>query len=355
MGSLGLCLHKTSCSDVCLESHVPGAEGPVPLLPWGRTHPDHSQALRQVTQTSGLRELNVPLSHLVSAGEAGPDAGQNQVNQHLSLGDSKCVSWGLGSPLLALKCSASRQLPDAHLGPFQPPCQMHQCRLCCDLSVPMLPFCDSCLLWAVATCPVISQHLAPAPAVCTLLCAHIRQLKWPSFSRNTSQGPAHVKLSIQNACPKTAVGPPCLKVSWSGRVSQGPGTQGRWCSLSQESGFCPPQALVRLRKSRSVVLGLKAGHEGSHISQHSHYSPVPGIFIWLRRDRALCLRPPRARPCSGHSCHDHGLSTSIVSTSLSPCRAASLDPALFLLLLYLCLPLSSWRHAPVLAFAAPSP
>lgn len=52
-------------------------------------------------------------------------------------------------------------------------------------------------------------------------------------------------------------------------LSQGPGTQGRWCSPPQESRFCSLQALVRLRKSRSVVLGLKAGHEGSHISQHS--------------------------------------------------------------------------------------
>lgn len=125
MGFLGVCLHKTSYSDVCLESHVPGAEGPVLLLHWGRPHPDDSWALQQVTQTPGLRELTVPLSHLVrqnavwgSAGEAGPDAGQNQANQHLSLGDSKYVSWGLSSSLLVLKCSASRQLPDAHLGPF---------------------------------------------------------------------------------------------------------------------------------------------------------------------------------------------------------------------------------------------
>lgn len=68
---------------MCLESRIPGAEGPVPLLHLGGPHPDHSEALQRVTQVPSPRELSAPLSHLgrenmMCGSEGGrANAGQN--------------------------------------------------------------------------------------------------------------------------------------------------------------------------------------------------------------------------------------------------------------------------------------
>lgn len=115
---------------------------------------------------------------------------------------------------------------------------------------------------------------------------------------------------------------------------QPPGTWGRWSSLSQESRFQPHQALVSLRKSKSMVLGPRGRTSGQspQLPTPSHLVPTEtGTSTWLKRGRALRLRPPRACPRSGHDC---GPSISTVSTAPSPLRAVSLGPAL--LLLHLC-------------------
>lgn len=64
-GFLRFSFAKASCSDVYLESRVPGAEGPVALLHLGEPHPDRSEALQWVTPSSGPRKLTALLSHLV--------------------------------------------------------------------------------------------------------------------------------------------------------------------------------------------------------------------------------------------------------------------------------------------------
>lgn len=156
-------MQKASCSDTCLGSCVPGAEGPVPLLRSGRPHPDCSEALQWVMQIPDPCELIAPLGHLVRKdtvwGGRGGWAGRS-----LSLDD---ISRGFGSSLPVLKCSASRWLPGTRLGPLRPPCQLHQVSdLLGHFLHFVLPVCNSCLIWAIATCPVILQCLTPVPAVC---------------------------------------------------------------------------------------------------------------------------------------------------------------------------------------------
>lgn len=62
-----------------LESHVPGAEGPVPLLHLGRPHPDRSEALQRVTQSPGSCELTtaLPLDQRECGGAVGVPASES--------------------------------------------------------------------------------------------------------------------------------------------------------------------------------------------------------------------------------------------------------------------------------------
>lgn len=142
MGFLGFFLQEASCSDKCLGSCVPGAEGPVPLLHSGRPHPEHSEAL----QIPDPCELTVPLGHLIRKdtlwGGRGGWAGCS-----LSLDNT---SRGLGSSLLVLKCSASRQMPGTPLWASPD-------------SLPAMPSVGSALATLCTLCFLFATHVFSGP------------------------------------------------------------------------------------------------------------------------------------------------------------------------------------------------